>query len=101
MTLKSSILMNNLALITGSLPFRNRSFLFRNLCLAASFLFLMPVVYGANRYWVAAAAANWSNPLNWSTASGGQGEQAFRGRQTTCISITADLEIARSIYPYR
>jgi len=33
----------------------------------------MPTLFAANRYWIAAAAANWNNTANWSTTSGGAG----------------------------
>jgi hypothetical protein len=36
-------------------------------------------VFAANRFWVSAAASNWSNPANWSTVSGGPGGATVPG----------------------
>ena len=65
--------MNSLILIPMGLFSVIRPFLLRNLLLAATFLFIIPRSYAANRYWIATATAAWSNPLNWSAASGGAG----------------------------
>jgi hypothetical protein len=45
-------------------------FYLKPLPLLVLFLFLSRAGIGANRYWVAASAANWNNTANWSTTSG-------------------------------
>lgn len=40
---------------------------------------LSVLTYGADRYWIASANANWNNTSNWSTSSGGAGGASVPG----------------------
>ena len=65
---------------------------FRACLLAGSFLFMVSRVQAANRFWVAAAAGNWSNPANWSLTSGGAGGVGVPGAADAVTFNNGGLE---------
>ncbi len=52
---------------------------YRVILFTSSFFFMFLQNRAANRFWVAAAAGNWSNTANWSVASGGAGGASVPG----------------------